>query len=158
MKKLLMLTLCFILVSTNTSFANTNNIAVSTNISSASKTDIQNAIKDIEIVSNSTNIMIKKIVGDDSLDTEKLRKDIAFAETILGEQASKMSTLYSKESDFELRRTYSTILYTVSIYQLSLSSMLVYVNDTNKVDYFVDTCTSYSAGENSLNALKSKNN
>lgn len=158
MKKLFTLALCFILFSTNISFANTNNIAVSTNISSASKTDIQNAIKDIEMVNSSTNIMIKKIVGDDPLDTEELRKDITFAETILGAQASKISTLYSKESDFELRRTYSTILYAVSLYQLTLSSMLVYVNDTNKVDYFVDTCASYSAGETALESLKSNNN
>lgn len=158
MKKLFTLALCLILVSTNISFADTNNISVSTNISSASKTDIQNAIKDIEMVNNSINIMIKKIVGDDPLDTEELRKDIDFAETILGSQSSKISTLCSKESDFELRRTYSTILYTLSIYQLSLSSMLVYVNDNNKVDCFVDTCTSYSIGESSLKTLKSSNN
>lgn len=158
MKKLFTLTLCFILVSTNISFANTNNITVSTNISYASKNDITNAIKDIEMVNNSTKIMIKKIVGDEPLDTEELKKDIAFAESILGEQARKISTLYSKESDFELRRTYSTILFAISLYQLSLSSMLVYVNDTNKVEYFIDTCTSYSAGENSLEILKSKNN
>ncbi|KHS56188.1 MULTISPECIES: hypothetical protein [Terrisporobacter] len=158
MKKLFTLALCLILVSTNISFADTNNISVSTNISSASKADIQNAIKDIEMVNNSINIMIKKIVGDDPLETEELKKDIAFAETILGSQSSKISTLYSKESDFELRRTYSNILYTLSLYQLSLSSMLVYVNDTNKVDYFVDTCTSYSIGESSLKTLKSSNN
>lgn len=158
MKKLFTLALCLISVSTNISFADTNNISVSTNISSASKADIQNAIKDIEMVNNSINIMIKKIVGDDPLETEELKKDIAFAETILGSQSSKISTLYSKESDFELRRTYSNILYTLSLYQLSLSSMLVYVNDTNKVDYFVDTCTSYSIGESSLKTLKSSNN
>ena len=158
MKKLFTLALCLILVSTNISFADTNNISVSTNISSARKADIQNAIKDIEMVNNSINIMIKKIVGDDPLETEELKKDIAFAETILGSQSSKISTLYYKESDFELRRTYSNILYTLSLYQLSLSSMLVYVNDTNKVDYFVDTCTSYSIGESSLKTLKSSNN
>lgn len=157
MKKLFTLTLCFILICTNISFANPNNITISTNISSASKTNIKNAIKDIEMVNNSTKIMIRKIAGDDPLDAEELRKDIAFAETILGAQASKTSTLYSKESNFELRRTYSTILYSISLYQLTLSSMLVYVNDTNKVDYFVDTCTSYSAGESSLKNLKSNN-
>lgn len=157
MKKLFTLALCLILVSTNISFADTNNISVSTNISSSSKTDIKNAIKDIEMVNNSTKIMIRKIAGDDPLDTEELRKDITFAETILEAQASKTSTLYSKESNFELRRAYSTILYTISLYQLTLSSMLVYVNDTNKVDYFVDTCTSYSSGEDSLKTLKSNN-
>ena len=158
MKKFFTLMLCFILVSTNISFANTNNITVSTNISYASKNDITNAIKDIEMVNNSTKIMIKKIVGDEALDTEEIKKDIAFAESILGEQSNKISTLFLKESDFQLRRTYSTILFAISLYQLSLSSMLVYVNDTNKVEYFIDTCTSYSAGENSLEILKSKNN
>ncbi|WP_018590416.1 hypothetical protein [Terrisporobacter glycolicus] len=156
MKKFFTLMLCFILVSTNISFANTNNIAVSTNISYNSKNDITSAIKDIEIVNNSTKIMIKKIVGDDPLETEELRKDIAFAESILAEQSSKLSALYSGESDFELRRTYSTLLYTISLYELSLSSMLVYVNDTNKLDYFIDAITSYSAGETSLETLKSK--
>lgn len=156
MKKFFTLMLCFILVSTNISFANTNNIAVSTNISYNSKNDITSAIKDIEIVNNSTKIMIKKIVGDDPLETEELRKDIAFAESILAEQSSKLSALYSGESDFELRRTYSTLLYTISLYELSLSSMLVYVNDTNKLDYFIDAITSYSAGEASLETLKSK--
>lgn len=158
MKKFFTLMLCFILVSTNISFANTNNITVSTNISYASKNDITNAIKDIEMVNNSTKIMIKKIVGDEPLDTEELKKDIAFAESILGEQARKISTLFLKESDFQIRRTYSSILFTISLYQISLSSLLVYVNDTNKVEYFIDTCTSYSAGENSLEILKSGNN
>ncbi|MEW9079855.1 hypothetical protein [Terrisporobacter glycolicus] len=156
MKKFFTLMLCFILVSTNISFANTNNIAVSTNISSASKTDIQNAIKDIEMVNNSTKIMIRKIVGDDPLETEELRKDIAFAESILAEQSNRISTLYSRESNFELRRTYSSLLYTITLYELSLSSMLVYVNDTNKLDYFIDAITSYSSGEDSLEDLKSK--
>lgn len=158
MKKLFTLTLCFILIFTNISFANTNNITVSTNISSANTNNIANAIKDIEMVNNSTKIIIKKIVGDDTLDTEEVRKDIAFAESILGEQSSKISTLFLKESDFQIRRTYSSILFTISLYQISLSSLLVYVNDTNKVEYFIDTCTSYSAGENSLEILKSGNN
>ena len=156
MKKLFALTLCFILVSTNISFANTNNITVSTNISSANTNNIANAIKDIEIANNSTKTIIRKIVGDDTLDTEELKKDIAFAESILGEQAGKIASLYSKESDFELRRTYSTLLYTISLYQLSLSSLLVYVNDIKKVDYFIDAITSYSSGVDSLEALKIK--
>ncbi|UEL48110.1 hypothetical protein [Terrisporobacter hibernicus] len=158
MKKLFTLMLCFILVSTNISFANANNITVSTNISSANTNNITNAIKDIEMVNNSTKIMIKEIVGDKPLETEELRKDIAFAESILSEQSNKLSALYSRESDFELRRTYSTLLYTIALYELSLSSMLVYVNDTNKLDYFIDAITSYSAGENSLEIIKSKNN
>lgn len=156
MKKFFILILCFILVSTNISFANTNNTTVSTTVSSADMSAIRNAIKDIEMVNNSTKILIKKIVGDDPLNTEEIIKDITFAQSILGEQTKKISNLYYRESDFELRKTYATILFTIILYELSLSSMTMYVNNTNKIDYFIDTCTSYSAGENSLKTLKLK--
>lgn len=156
MKKFFILILCFILVSTNISFANTNNTTVSTTVSSADTSAIRNSIKDIEMVNNSTKILIKKIVGDDPLNTEEIIKDITFAQSILGEQTKKISNLYYRESDFELRKTYATILFTIILYELSLSSMTMYVNNTNNVDYFIDTCTSYSAGENSLKTLKLK--
>jgi len=155
-KKFFILILCFILVSTNISFANTNNTTVSTTVSSADTSAIRNSIKDIEMVNNSTKILIKKIVGDDPLNTEEIIKDITFAQSILGEQTKKISNLYYRESDFELRKTYATILFTIILYELSLSSMTMYVNNTNNVDYFIDTCTSYSAGENSLKTLKLK--
>ncbi|WP_434794604.1 hypothetical protein TPDSL_16790 [Terrisporobacter petrolearius] len=156
MKKFFILILCFILVSTNISFANTNNTTVSTTVSSADMSAIRNAIKDIEMVNNSTKILIKKIVGDDPLNTEEIIKDITFAQSILGEQTKKISNLYYRESDFQLRKTYATILFTIILYELSLSSMTMYVNNTNNIDYFIDACTSYSAGENSLKTLKLK--
>lgn len=144
MKKFFTFALCFILVSTNISFANNNHIT--------------NSIKDIEIVNNRTNIMIKKIISDDSFETSELKKDIDFCECMLAEQSNKISTLYSKESDLELRKAYSSILYTITLYELSLNSMLVYVNNTNKINYFIDTCSSYSVGENSLKNIKSRYN
>lgn len=69
MKRIFTLTLCFLLLFTNISFANRN--------------DITEAIKDIELVNNRMDIMIKKITGDDPLDTEEFKKDIKFCESIL---------------------------------------------------------------------------
>lgn len=142
MKRIFTLTLCFLLLFTNISFANRN--------------DITEAIKDIELVNNRMDIMIKKITGDDPLDTEEFKKDIKFYESILGERLKKVADLYSSESNLEIRRTYSAVLYTASLYELSLSSMLVYVTDDSKTNYFIDTCSTYQQGITSLNHLKSK--
>ncbi|MEW9080839.1 hypothetical protein [Terrisporobacter glycolicus] len=156
MKKYFTLALCFILVSTNISFANTNNTTVSTNISSAKTNNITDAIRDIEMVNSSTKIIIRKIVGDEPLEAETLRKDIAFSQSILEQQSKKASTLYSRESDFELRETYASILFTIILYELTLSNILTYINDHSKVDYFIHACKSYLDAENSLKNLKIK--
>lgn len=144
MKKLLGLTLCFVLIFTNISFADKNNIT--------------EAVKNIDMVNNRMEIMIKKVTGDDPLNIDELKKDIKFCESILGETSKKVSTLYSNELDIEMKRTYSVLLYTASLYELSLVSMLVYISDDSKTNYFIDTCSTYQQGNISLGSIKVKYN
>lgn len=143
MKKFLTLTLCFILLFTNTSYCQSNNV--------------KTAIQDLDTVNNRVTIMIKEITGDEPLNIDELTKDIKFCESILASSSKQISNLYPLESNLELKRTYSTILYTISLYGLSLNSMLVYINDDSKTNYFIDTCYSFKQGTISLDYLKSQN-
>lgn len=143
MKKILALTLCFLLLFTNTSYGQPNNI--------------KTAIQDLDTVNNRVNLMIKEITGDEPLNINELTKDIKFCESILASNSKQISNAYSTETDIQLRRTYSTILYTISLYQLSLSSMLVYINDDGKTSYFIDTCANFRQGTISLDYLKTQN-
>jgi len=143
MKKILALTLCFLLLFTNTSYGQPNNI--------------KTAIQDLDTVNNRVNLMIKEITGDEPLNINELTKDIKFCESILAASSKQISNAYSTETDIQLRRTYSTILYTISLYQLSLSSMLVYINDDSKTSYFIDTCANFRQGTISLDYLKTQN-
>lgn len=143
MKKILALTLCFSLLFTNTSYGQPSNI--------------KTAIHDLDTVNNRVNIMIKEITGDEPLNVNELTKDIKFCESILAANSKQISNAYSTETDIQLRRTYSTILYNISLYQLSLSSMLVYINDDSKTSYFIDTCANFRQGTISLDYLKTQN-
>lgn len=143
MKKILALTLCFLLLFTNTSYGQPNNV--------------KTAIQDLDTVNNRVNLMIKEITGDEPLNINELTKDIKFCESILASNSKQISNAYSTETDIQLRRTYSTILYTVSLYQLSLSSMLVYINADSKTSYFIDTCADFRQGTISLDYLKIQN-
>ncbi|MDU4861077.1 MAG: hypothetical protein E6356_07640 [Terrisporobacter othiniensis] len=143
MKKILALTLCFLLLFTNTSYGQPSNI--------------KTAIHDLDTVNNRVNIMIKEITGDEPLNVNELTKDIKFCESILAANSKQISNAYSTETDIQLRRTYSTILYNISLYQLSLSSMLVYINDDSKTSYFIDTCANFRQGTISLDYLKTQN-
>ena len=97
----------------------------------------------MELVDNNMSIMIKQIVGDEPLNTDNLNKDIKFLESILGERSKNITSLYATESSTELKRTYSTLLNTISLYELSLNSIKAYINDNSKVDYFIEACTTY---------------
>lgn len=143
MKKILTLTLCFLLLFTNTSYGQPNNI--------------KTAIQDLDTVNNRVNLMIKEIAGDDPLNINELTKDIKFCESILAASSKQISNAYSTETNIQLRRTYSTILYTIALYELTLSNMLVYINDDSKTNFFIDTCAVFKQGTISLHDLKSEN-
>lgn len=141
MKRVFILTLSFFMIFTNISFASQN--------------DIIKSIDDVTIVNDRIDIMIKNITGDDPLNMDSFKKEIKFCESILGENSKKMTSLYSSESDIELKRSYSSLLYIMSLYELSLSSMVVYINDDGKTDYFIDTCSSYRNANIALQTIKS---
>ncbi|UPA32062.1 hypothetical protein L0P85_07980 [Terrisporobacter glycolicus] len=143
MKKILALTLCFLLLFTNTSYGQPNNI--------------KTAIQDLDTVNNRVNLMIKEITGDEPLNINELTKDIKFCESILASNSKQISNSYSAETDIQLRRTYSTILYTIALYELSLNNMLVYINDDSKTSFFIDTCAVFKQGTISLHELISEN-
>ena len=143
MTKFLTLTLCFILLFTNISYGQPNNV--------------KTAIQDLDTVNNRVNLMIKVITGDEPLNINELTKDIKFCESILASNSKQISNAYSTETNIQLRRTYSTILYVTALYELSLSSMLVYINDDSKTSYFIDTCAVFKQGNMSLHELKSEN-
>lgn len=143
MKKSIISFICFLLMFTSISFADNN--------------QIKQTLKDMELVNNNISIMIKQIVGDEPLNTDNLNKDIKFLESILGERSKNITSLYAAESSTELKRTYSTLLNTISFYELSLNSMKVYIDDNSKIDYFIETCTTFYSGNISLMILNNKN-
>lgn len=144
MKKILTLTLCFMLLFTNTSYCQ--------------PTNVKTAIQDLDTVNNRVHLMIKEITGDNPLNIDELTKDIKFCESILASNSKHISNDYSTETDIQLRRTYSTILYTIALYELSLSNMLVYINNDSKTNFFIDTCAVFKQGTISLHGLESENN
>lgn len=144
MKKTLVLTLSFLLIFTNISFADTNMVTKS--------------IKDLEMVNNNIDIMIKSILSNDAIDKEDIFKQVAFNESILAGNSNTFSNLYAKEKDFKLKRSYSSILYINSLYELALSSLLIYLNDENNLDAFLDSSASLVNGNALLLQLKSYNN
>ncbi|MCR8747107.1 hypothetical protein [Romboutsia lituseburensis] len=143
MKKVFVSTLVFLLIFTNVSFANT--------------ISLKDSIKDIEMVSNRMYIIIKQITGDDTLDVYELNRDIKFCESILSTRAKKISDAYSNKSSIEVGRIYSALLYTISLYQLSLTSITMYIRDDSKANHFIEACSSYQQGNSSLENIKLKN-
>lgn len=143
MKKVFVSTICFLLIFTNVSFANT-----------ISLTD---SIKDIEMVNDRIYIIIKQITGDKPLDVNELNRDIKFCESILSTRAKKISDTYSNKSSLEVGRTCSALLYTISLYELSLTSITMYINDDSKANHFIEACATYQQGKYSLTNLKLKN-
>lgn len=142
MKKIFALTLCALLFFTNISFANT-----------ISLTD---SIKDIEMVNDRMYIIIKQITGDQPLDVNELNRDIKFCESILSTRAKKISDTYSNKSSLEVGRTCSALLYTISLYELSLTSITMYINDDSKANHFIEACATYQQANFSLQNLKLK--
>lgn len=142
MKKVFISTICFLLIFTNVSFANT-----------ISLTD---SIKDIEMVNDRIYIIIKQITGDDSIDLNELNGDIRFCESILSTRAKKISDAYSNKSSVEIGRTCSSLLYVISLYELSLTSITMYIHDDSKANHFIEACSSYQQANFSLQNLKLK--
>lgn len=141
MKKIISLALCFMLLFTHISYAQTNNIS--------------DAIKDLKIVGNKINIMIDEISGDDPLDISKFEENVKYCESILASRSKEISKDYSNESNIELKAAYSSLLYVSSLYALSLNSIIVYLNNNSKSHYFIDICTTYKEGTVVLDAIKS---
>lgn len=141
MKRLIILTFSFFLIFTNISFATHN--------------DILKTIDDATMVNDRISIMIKNITGDDPLDIDDFKKEIKFCETLLAENSNKMISLYSSESDIELKRSYASMIYIMALYKLSLTSMAIYIDDDNKAEYFIETCSTYNSANSTLKAIKS---
>lgn len=141
MKKLLVSIFCFLLLFTNISFANPSLV--------------EKSVKDLDMVNNNINVLFKSILSKESLSKDDIFKQVAFNDSILIENSNKIITAYSKENNLHIRRTYSSIMYISSLYQLSLSSLLVYLADTNQLDYFLDASASAVSANTLLLQLKS---
>lgn len=142
MKKLLILVTCFILLSTNLSFA--------------SPDEFTNSINELANVDNRLYMIINEITGDEPLNKDHLYKDIKFCHSILSSRSKIISNIYSNNSDLESAKTCASLLYTISLYELSLASLNVYVDNDTKADNFIDACAAYQNANISLNALKGK--
>lgn len=140
MKKLISLTLCFLLFFTNISYAQTTNISTS--------------IKDLEIVRDKISLMVKEISGDKHIDISKFKEEVMCCESILATRANQLSKDYSNESNIELKAAYSSLLYVSSLYALSLNSIMVYMHNNSKSQYFIDICTTYRDGTLTLDEIK----
>ncbi|MGX4601182.1 hypothetical protein [Faecalimicrobium sp. JNUCC 81] len=141
MKKLLVSTLCFLLLFTNISFAN--------------PVLVEKSVKDLDMVNNNMNVLFKTILSKENLSKDDIFKQVAFNDSILSENSNKIITAYSKENNLHIKRTYSSIMYISSLYQLGLSSLLVYLDDTSQLDYFLDASASAVSANTLLLQLKS---
>lgn len=148
MKKTILLSICFILTFTNISFASQNTYTTT------SKQYILDSVNDIEEVNNRIYILIKQVTGDDPLDVDTMFKNIKLCESILDSRSNKILDANSTTSNRELKRAHSALLHIISLYKLSLSSLCVYMEDDSKPDYFIDTCSNYQYGNDSLKSFK----
>ncbi|WP_343348664.1 hypothetical protein [Terrisporobacter petrolearius] len=140
MKKLISLTLCFLLFFSNISYGQTNNVSTS--------------IRDLEMAGDKISLMIKEISGDKRIDIPKFKEEVKCCESILATRSNQLSKDYSNESDIELKAAYSSLLYVSSLYALSLNSIIVYIHNNSKSNYFIDICTTYRDGTLALDEIK----
>ena len=144
MKKAFILALCFILTFTNISFVNAD--------------EISDSIKNIDEANNRIHIIIKNFVSEEEIDAENIKKEIKFSESILAQEAKKISELYSSESDLEMRKSISSLLHIIALYDLSLKSITVYHDDNSKTEYFIEGCSAFQQGNIALNNVKTNFN
>ena len=144
MKKAFILALCFILTFTNISFVNAD--------------EISDSIKNIDEANNRINIIIKNFVSEEEIDAENIKKEIKFSESILAQEAKRISELYSSESDLEMRKSISSLLHIIALYDLSLKSITVYHDDNSKTEYFIEGCSAFQQGNIALNNVKTNFN
>ena len=144
MKKAFILALCFILTFTNISFVNAD--------------EISDSIKNIDEANNRINIIIKNFVSEEEIDAENIKKEIKFSESILAQEAKRISELYSSESDLEMRKSISSLLHIIALYDLSLKSITVYHDDNSKTEYFIEGCSAFQQGSIALNNVKTNFN
>lgn len=144
MKKAFILALCFILTFTNISFANAD--------------EISDSIKNIDEANNRIHIIIKNFVSEEEIDAENIKKEIKFSESILAQEAKRISELYSSESDLEMRKSISSLLHIIALYDLSLKSITVYHDDNSKTEYFIEGCSAFQQGNIALNNVKTNFN
>ena len=140
MKKAFILALCFILTFTNISFVNAD--------------EISDSIKNIDEANNRIHIIIKNFVSEEEIDAENIKKEIKFSESILAQEAKRISELYSSESDLEMRKSISSLLHIIALYDLSLKSITVYHDDNSKTEYFIEGCSAFQQGNIALNNVK----
>lgn len=144
MKKAFILALCFILTFTNISFVNAD--------------EISDSIKNIDEANNRIHIIIKNFVSEEEIDAENIKKEIKFSESILAQEAKRISELYSSESDLEMRKSISSLLHIIALYDLSLKSITVYHDDNSKTEYFIEGCSAFQQGNIALNNIKTNFN
>ena len=144
MKKAFILALCFILTFTNISFVNAD--------------EISDSIKNIDEANNRIHIIIKNFVSEEEIDAENIKKEIKFSESILAQEAKRISELYSSESDLEMRKSISSLLHVIALYDLSLKSITVYHDDNSKTEYFIEGCSAFQQGNIALNNVKTNFN
>lgn len=144
MKKAFILALCFILTFTNISFVNAD--------------EISDSIKNIDEANNRIHIIIKNFVSEEEIDAENIKKEIKFSESILAQEAKRISELYSSESDLEMRKSISSLLHIIALYDLSLKSITVYHDDNSKTEYFIEGCSAFQQGNIALNNVKTNFN
>ena len=144
MKKAFILALCFILTFTNISFVNAD--------------EISDSIKNIDEANNRIHIIIKNFVSEEEIDAENIKKEIKFSESILAQEAKRISELYSSESDLEMRKSISSLLHIIALYDLSLKSITVYHDDNSKTEYFIEGCSAFQKGNIALNNVKTNFN
>ena len=144
MKKAFILALCFILTFTNISFVNAD--------------EISDSIKNIDEANNRIHIIIKNFVSEEEIDAENIKKEIKFSESILAQEAKRISELYSSESDLEMRKSISSLLHIIALYDLSLKSITVYHDDNSKTEYFIEGCSAFQQGSIALNNVKTNFN
>lgn len=143
MKKFVTLLLCFMLLFTSSSYAQPNIIS--------------DTLNDMQTVDRRINIIIKSIIGDDPINVEEVEKEVRYVESILGQRSRQLENVRTSETNLQTRRSYTSLLYGITSYELTLDSILLYVNNQNQSDYFIEACSAYQHGSYVLNNISSRN-
>lgn len=145
MKKILVYTLSFFLMFTTVSFAVSNEI-------------IDNTIKDLNMVRNDTDVILKKIITDTSTSfdvnkAEEIKKQVAFDRTLINSVLTTVAREYNKTDDLSIQRIYNGITTAASIYGASLNAILLQIENPKDINHLFYAISEYTEGSRALNEI-----
>ncbi|RDY25634.1 hypothetical protein CHL78_017205 [Romboutsia weinsteinii] len=140
MKKLIATTMSFFIIFTTISFASPNEV-------------VSSSINDLTRIGNDIDIILKKIILDDKVSEEEIKKMVNFDRTLIDEILINIGREYKNTDDLKIKRNYNGITTIASIYGASLNAILIQIQNKSDITYLYNAISEYSAGKTSLDEL-----